>query len=547
VNTLLTDPRPVTEELDALVVGGGFAGVYQLEHLRSRGFAVKLYEAGSEAGGVWHWNQYPGARVDTPATGYQLSDERIWSEWNWSEVYPGQEEIQEYFRFVVDKLDLAKDMRCNSRVVAAQFDDNEDKWVVETRDEKTGETFLTRARFLLPMLGTGSKALYPNIPGLDDFKGDAFHTSHWPKGYDMTGKRVAVIGTGASGVQVIQTIAPDVAQMTVFQRTPPTALPMISPKLDRAANDEFRKTYPERFKYRETTYSGIDYDVIYTPTAEISDEEFYAKLDELWAMGGLQIWLGGYADMFFNREVGDKIYAYWRERTLPRVKDPKLAEKLIPETPPYPFGTKRCPLEYTYYETFNQDNVELVDVKENPIAKVTEDGIVTSDGTLHKVDVIVLATGFDSFTGGLTDIDIRSTKGERYSDVFKNGVRTFLGRATAGFPNIMYVYGPQSPSAFCNGPTCAELEGDWVVNAITDLRDNDLTRIEATPEAEDEWHEHLEGLANSTTFIMANSWYMNANVPGQKKELLAYPGGLSMYLEKCRDSVENGYAGFVLS
>lgn len=205
------------------------------------------------------------------------------------------------------------------------------------------------------------------------------------------------------------------------------------------------------------------------------------------------------------------------------------------------------PLEYTYYETYNQDNVELVDLLENPIEKVTENGIVTADGTLHEFDVIVLATGFDSFTGGLTDIDIRTTKDERYSDVFKDGVRTYLGRATAGFPNVLYVYGPQSPSAFCNGPTCAELEGDWVVDAISYMRDNNLTRIEATPEAEDEWHEHLEGLANATTFKLANSWYMNANVPGQKTELLAYPGGLSMYLEKCHDSVQNGYAGFVLA
>lgn len=547
MNTLLTDPMPVTEELDVLVVGGGFAGIYQLEQLRSRGFAVKLYEAGSEAGGVWHWNQYPGARVDTPGISYQLSDERIWSEWDWSEVYPGQPELAEYFRFAVDKLDLAKDTRYNSRVIAAQFDENENKWTVETRDEKTGETFLTRTRFLLPLLGTGSKALYPDFLGKDDFKGDCFHTSRWPKGYDMTGKRVAVIGTGASGVQVIQTIAPDVGSMTVFQRTPPTALPMKSPKLDKAANDELRKTYPELFEYRKTTFAGLDYDVIYTPTSEVPDEEFYAKCDELLEMGGLQIWLGGYADMFFNREVGDKIYAYWREKTLPRIKDPKLAEKLVPETPPYPFGTKRCPLEYTYYDTFNQDNVDLVDVNENPIERFTENGIVTADGTLHEFDVIVLATGFDSFTGGLTDIDIRSTKGETYAEVFKDGARTFLGRATAGFPNILYVYGPQSPSAFCNGPTCAELEGDWVVEAITYMRDKNLTRIEATPDAEDEWHEHLEGLANATTFILANSWYMNANVPGKKKELLAYPGGLTMYLGKCRESAENNYAGFALA
>ncbi|GAA4709008.1 NAD(P)/FAD-dependent oxidoreductase [Pseudonocardia yuanmonensis] len=537
----------VVEELDVLVVGGGFSGIYQLERLRSLGFAVKLYEAGSDAGGVWHWNQYPGARVDTEATLYQFSDERIWREWNWSEIFPGQEELQAYFRFVIDKLDLGRDIRFSTRVTAAQFDEQFNTWTVESRDERTGETFQTRTRFVLPLLGTGSKALLPNIPGLEDFQGDYFHTSRWPQGYDMTGKRVAVIGTGASGVQVIQSIAPEVGHLTVFQRTPATALPMISRKLDAAANDELRQGYPELFKYREETFGGLEYDVIFTPTAEISDEEFNATLEELWFKGGLQIWLGGYADMFFNAEVGNRIYAFWREKTLPRIKDPDLAEKLAPAVPPYPFGTKRCPLEYTYYDAFNQDNVELVDLKETPIEKVTRNGIVTTDGREHEFEVIVLATGFDSFTGGLTDIDVRSTKGESFSEVFRDGARTALGRATAGFPNMLYVYGPQSPSAFCNGPTCAELEGDWVINCLVHMRENGLTRIEATAEAEQEWHDHLEALATSTTFPLANSWYMNANVPGKKRELLAYPGGLPMYLEKCRQSVENGYAGFVLS
>ena len=537
----------VVEELDVLVIGGGFSGIYQLERLRSLGFSVSLYEAGADAGGVWHWNRYPGARVDTEATLYQFSDERIWREWNWSEIFPGQEELQAYFRFVTDRLDLARDIRYSTRVVAARFDDRTDTWTVESRDERTGETFRTRARYVLPLLGTGSKALVPEIPGLADFAGDHFHTSRWPAGYDMTGKRVAVIGTGASGVQVVQSIAPEVAQLTVFQRTPATALPMISRKLDAAANDELRRGYPELFRYRETTFGGLEYDVIYTPTADVSDEEFEATLEELWAKGGLQIWLGGYADMFFNAEVGHRIYAFWRKKTLARIKDPALAEKLAPETPPYPFGTKRCPLEYAYYDAFNRDNVELVDVRETPIEKVTRTGIVTADGREHGFDVIVLATGFDSFTGGLTDIDVRSTSGESFAEVFRDGARTALGRATSGFPNMLYVYGPQSPSAFCNGPTCAELEGEWVVNCLVHLRDNGLTRIEATPEAEKEWHDHLEALASATTFPLANSWYMNANVPGKKRELLAYPGGLPTYLEKCRQSAENGYAGFALS
>lgn len=537
----------VVEELDVLVVGGGFSGIYQLERLRSLGFSVKLYEAGSDAGGVWHWNQYPGARVDTEATLYQFSDERIWREWNWSEVFPGQEELQAYFRFVVDKLDLRKDIRYSTRVTAAQFDEDTNNWTVESRDERTGETLLTRARFFLPLLGTGSKALVPDIPGLEDFEGDAFHTSRWPEGYDMTGKRVAVIGTGASGVQVIQSIAPEVDHLTVFQRTPATALPMISPRLDASANDELRQRYPDLFKDRETTFAGLEYDVIFTPTAEVSDEEFDATCERLWAKGGLQLWLGGYADMFFNAEVGKKIYDFWREKTLPRIKDPILAEKLAPAVPPYPFGTKRCPLEYTYYDAFNQDNVDLVDIRETPIERITPNGIVTADGHEHEFDVIVLATGFDSFTGGLTDIDVRSTKGESFAEVFRDGARTALGRATAGFPNILYVYGPQSPSAFCNGPTCAELEGDWVVECLVNMREKGLTRIEAAPEAEQEWHDHLDTLAAATTFPLANSWYMNANVPGKKRELLAYPGGLPMYLEKCRESAENGYAGFVLS
>ncbi|KHJ72580.1 MULTISPECIES: flavin-containing monooxygenase [Rhodococcus] len=543
--SLLEDTRPVTEELDVLVVGGGFAGVYALERLRALGFTVKLYEAGSEAGGVWHWNQYPGARVDTEATAYQFSDERIWKEWDWSEMFPGQEELQEYFRFVVDKLELGPEIHYSTRVLAARFDTSRDQWVVESRNENTGETFLTRARFFLPMLGTGSKKLIPNIAGRDTFEGDIFHTAEWPTGYDMRGKRVAVIGTGASGVQVIQSIAPQVESMTVFQRTPSMTLPMYSAKLDHAANEELRKSYPKFFEFRNQTFGGLAYDLVYKPTAEMTDEEFTEGLEKLYAEGGLQIWLGGYADLFFDVEVSNRIYRFWRDKTRGRIKDPVLAEKLVPTEPPYPFGSKRCPLEYTYYEAFNQDNVELVDVNDNRIDHIYENGIVTADGVEREFDVIVLATGFDSFTGGLCDIDIVGTNGETFGETYANGVHTLLGRATSGFPNILFVYGPQSPSAFCNGPTCAELEGDWVIDCLVSMRERGLTRIEATPEGEKEWQQHFEEVTAATIFPLADSWYMNANVPGKKRELLAYPGGLAQYLKKNQESAENDYAGFV--
>jgi cyclohexanone monooxygenase len=538
----------IIEDLDVLVVGAGFAGLYQLERLRELGFSVKVHEAGSDVGGVWHWNRYPGARLDTESALYQFSNEKIWREWNWSETYPGQAELQAYFRFVDEKLDLSKDVRYGTRVVAARFDEHTNTWTVESRDERSGETRLTRARFLLPLLGFGSLPLLPDIPGLENFDGDCFHTARWPEGgYDMTGKRVGVIGTGASGVQVIQTIAPEVAHLSVFQRTPNLAIPMISRPLDAAANEKLREIYPRLFASRPTTFGGLEYDFIFTPTSQLSDAEFQATLEALWAKGGLHLWLGGFLEMLFDIEVNNRVYAFWRDKTRARITDPVLAEKLAPMRAPHPFGVKRCSLERTYYETFNQDNVELVDVRETPIVHASGAGLVTADGREHEFDVIVLATGFDAFTGGLTAIDIRGTGGESFAEAFRGGARTALGRATSGFPNLMYVYGPQSPSAFCNGPSCAELEGDWIIECLVHLRDNGLTRIEATAEAEQQWRDHIAELAAPSLFPLAKSWYLGANVPGKTQELLAYPGGLPKYLQKCRESAANGYAGFTLS
>jgi cyclohexanone monooxygenase len=539
---------PTSDELDVLVVGAGFAGLYQLDRLRNLGYSVTVFEAGSDLGGVWYWNCYPGARVDTWAPLYQFSREDLWRDFDFTELYPGWDEVRRYFRHVDRKLDLSKDIRFSTRVIGAEFDEERRQWEVRARDERTGETSSVRARYLVLCTGFGSKPYVPDIPGLDTFAGECHHTARWPQGgLDVTGKRVGVIGTGASGVQVIQESAPDAAHLTVFQRTPNLALPMRQQQLDAAANRAMKESYPERFAMRATTFAGFDYDFQDKGALEVSDEERTAVYEKLWETGGFVSWLGTFNDIFFDAEANATAYAFWRDKVRARITDPATAEKLAPTVAQHPFGVKRPSLEQRYYEVYNQDNVDLVDLQDTPIERVTATGVVTADGREHALDVLVLATGFDAVTGGITAIDIRSTKGESFADVFAAGTRTHLGTATAGFPNLLYVYGPQSPSAFCNGPTCAELQGDWVVQCLEHMRENGLTRIEATPEAEEAWGEHVAELTADTLFPFAKSWYMGDNVPGKKRELLAYPGGLPTYLQKCAEAAERGYEGFALA
>jgi len=532
-----------TQELDVLVVGAGFAGLYQLDRLRSLGYSVQVFESGGDIGGIWYWNCYPGARVDTYAPLYQYSREDLWRGWEFSEFYPGWDEVRRYFRYVDEKLDLSRDIRLNTRVSAAEFDDDARQWVV-----RAGDGTSVRARYLVMCTGFAAKPYVPDIPDLDTFAGECHHTGRWPQdGVNVTGKRVGVIGTGASGVQVIQETAPDAAHLTVFQRTPNMALPMRQRTLDADAQRQLKLSYAERFAMRGKTFAGFDYDFIGYGAFDVPDDERKAIYEDLWERGGFLPWLATFNDILLDADANATSYAFWRDKVRERVDDPAVAEKLAPTHAIHPFGVKRPSLEQRYYEVYNQDNVELVDLRETSIERITPAGVVTSDGREHKLDVLVLATGFDSITGGLTAIDIRGTKRESFADVFAGGTRTHLGTATAGFPNLFYIYGPQSPSAFCNGPTCAELQGDWVVECLEYLRRNGLSRIEATHEAENAWGSHVAELTAATLFPEAKSWYMGANVPGKKRELLAYPGGLPTYLQKCNEAAEKGYDGFVLA
>lgn len=532
-----------SEELDVLVIGAGFAGIYQLDRLRDLGHSVKIYEAGSRLGGIWYWNCYPGARVDTEGPIYQFAYKDIWKDWEYSERYPAWNEVRDYFDHLDRTLDLARDIRFDTRVTGADFDTDRDQWVVRTADGRT-----TRCTYLVPCLGFASRPYVPDLPGLGSFAGAAHHTALWPQeGIDFTGKRVAVIGTGASGVQVTQEAARDAAAVTVFQRTPNLALPMRQRTLTPADQDEIRRDLPDRFAARGGTFAGFDYDFIPQNALDLTDEERTAGYEELWRRGGFRFWLAIYQDTLFVQESNDHAYTFWRDKVRARIDDPVLAEKLAPTEPPHPFGVKRPSLEQNYYDVFNQDDVHLVDLVGNPIEAVTPTGITTRDGTEHAFDVIVLATGFDSVSGGLTQLDIRGTDGRLLREQWADGVAAHLGIATAHFPNLLFVYGPQSPSGFCNGPTCAEIQGEMVVETLDHLLRDGGRRIESTPEADREWAEHVAGLVAPTLFPKARSWYMGANIPGKPVQSLNYPGGLPLYRQRFDEAKRAGFTGFTIT
>lgn len=532
------------EELDVLVVGAGFAGLYQLDRLRNLGFSVQLFEAGNDIGGIWYWNCYPGARVDSDALMYQFFREDLWWDWHFSERFPSWQELREYFHYVDQKLDLSRDIRFNTRVTAAEFDEDRRQWIVHA-DNAT----VVRTRFVVQCTGFAASPYVPSFEeGVENFAGEWHHTGLWPQeGVDFTGKRVGIIGTGASGVQVTQEASQQAAHLTVFQRTPVLALPMQQRQETKESDRRLKQHYETAVSKRGETFAGFHYDLIGTSALEVSPEERQATYEELWEYGGFAPWLATYYDLFFSKEANDLFYAFWRDKTRSRINDPALAEKLAPTTPPHPFGVKRPSLEQFYFECFNQDNVSLVDIRESPIERITPRGVKTVDGTEYPVDILVMATGFDAVTGGLTRMDIRGTQGLTLKEKWANGVETYLGMATANYPNMLFVYGPESPTAFCNGPTCAELQGEWIVKCLEYMREHEISRIEATAAAEKAWRKQIDELTNASLFPLADSWYMGANIPGKVRQQLNYPGGLPRFFEQCNESAENGYEGFVLS
>lgn len=528
-----SSPRGV--DVDVVLVGAGFAGLYQLHRLRQLGFSVTLLEAGDDLGGIWYWNCYPGARVDSHVPVYEYSDEAVWRDWYWEERFPDWQALRRYFDHVDKVWDLRRDIRFGTRLEAATWDEAGHCWRLGTEEGPL------RSRFLVLCTGFAAKSYVPAFPGLADFAGECHHTAHWPHGgIDMSGLRVGVVGTGASGVQVVQEAAAVAEHVTVFQRTPILALPMRQRRLTREEQDAAKAGYPDIFRRRTQTNSGFAYPERTELTLAVPEEERRAVFEGLWEEGGFAFWANGYPDLLLDESANRVAYEFWRDHVRTRIRDPRIAEVLAPTEPPHPFGVKRPSLEQNYFDVFNQDNVSLVDLRADPIEGIDRRGVRTRSSA-HDLDLLVLATGFDAVTGGLTNIALHGTEGQTLGDHWASGVRTYLGLSSHGFPNLLYVYGPQSPSGFCNGPTCAEVQGDWVVDALRSFAERGITRIEPTAEAEEQWRDQVLAITDMTLFPKADSWYMGANIPGKRREMLNWPGGLQLYLTACRAAADDGY------
>lgn len=533
--------------LDILIVGAGFSGLHTLQKLRKEGFQVNIYEAGSGIGGTWYWNRYPGARVDSDFSIYQYTQDNIWKDFEWTERFPGQQEIERYFKHVDNKLNLSKDIQFNTRVISAEFKRSRNKWLVKTN---ASDEVLTWANTLILCTGFADKRYTPPFRGVDSFKGTICHTSLWPKsGINVRGKRVAVIGTGASGVQVIQEIASEVAHLTVYQRTPNLALPMQQSLVEDQRNWKFPSTdeYQSIFNKTRTTFAGMTMDFIPTNGVDATPDEQQVLFQDLFKRGGFYFWLANYKDLLFSEATNDAAYQFWCEATRTRINDPVKKDILAPKVPPHPFGTKRPSLEQRYYEVFNQDNVDIINVRQSPIVEIVGDGIKTQIEGKTQVDVIIFATGFDAVTGGILNIQITNEENESLQDKWKNSVWTSLGVTTAGFPNMFFMYGPQAPTAFANGPSCAEVQGDWIIKLLTKMKRENKTKVVALEEAEHNWKQTITDLWNKSLFPRAESWYQGANIPGKPREPLNFAGGIPLYISALEDCAKNNYQGFLFS
>ncbi len=533
--------EPATD-FDAVIVGAGFSGLYMLHRLRNEmGLSARVFEAGDGVGGTWYWNRYPGAKSDSPSHIYCYSfSEELRQEWEWTETYPEQPEMMSYLDHVTDKFDLRRDIQFGTRVTSAAFDEDTNRWEIQT---DAGD--VVSARFFIAAVGALSAANVPEFEGLDTFEGEWYHTGEWPhEGVDFTGKRVGIIGTGATGIQVIPKVAEEADHLTVFQRTPNFAVPARNRSLDSEEWRRIKENYDEIWREIRQTFAGFQLHFIDHGALDDSPEERERAYQARWDQGGFGLWLGNYNDIFFTEQANDTVSEWLREKIQERVDDPVTAEKLTPRD--HAFGTKRVPLETNYYEAFNRDNVELVDVKKAPIQEITPTGLRTQDGE-YTFDVLVIATGFDAITGPLNNIDFRGRGGQLLRDKWAEGPKTYLGLTSVGFPNLFFITGPQSPSVLSNMPVSIEQHVEWISGIIEHMRERGLELIEPTAQAEEEWTDHAQEVAYSTLFPESATWYMGANIPGKPQVFLPYLGGVGSYRQKCDEVAANDYEGFAFT
>ena len=529
-------------DYDAIIIGAGISGMYQLLRLRELGMRTRVFEAGTNVGGTWYWNRYPGARFDSESYSYQYSfSKELLQEWSWREHFAPQPETLSYLNYVADKFDLRRDIQFKSRVTSSHWQADTKSWKVTLEN---GDSFT--ARFLITAVGPLSAPTMPRIAGVESYKGEAYHTGTWPHHpVSFAGKRVAVIGTGATGVQTIQEVAKTVGHLTVFQRTPNWCKPLKNRPITEEEQRELKTNYDAIFKRCDETYSCF----LHTPdprsALEVSAEEREAFLEKLYETPGFGMWQGNFRDMLTNREANRLISEFVAKKIRQRVKDQKVAEKLIPKN--HGFGTRRVPMETNYYEVYNQPNVELVDISETPIERITETGLKTSNREFE-FDMIIYATGFDAVTGSFDRIDIRGENGVSLKDTWRKGIETLLGMQVKGFPNMLMLVGPHT--ALGNIPRSIEYNVEWVTDLLRYMKKNDLTVADATPEGVREWTDYVREMAKGLLSNEIDSWMtgVNRNVEGKSERVIArYSGSAPAFRAWCDRVAKGGYRELSLS
>lgn len=539
-----------SEIFDTIVIGAGITGMYQVYMLRQMGFSVRGYEAGGDVGGTWYWNRYPGCRLDTESYTYGffcLKD--IIPEWNWTEQFAAQPELLRYANHAADKMDVRKDFRFNTSVLKASYNEAANLWDVEMDDGSRAS-----CRYLLTAVGLLSATRTPDIRSLDSFKGEYFHTSRWPhdehgdggsKKIDFTGKRVGVIGTGATGVQIIPVIAETAAELYVFQRSPNWCTPLGNNPISPERMENLKQNYDNIFAYIKTTDTAFPYHRYPKKAVDVSAEEREEFFEKLYNTPGYGLWLGSYKDLILNKESNKFLADFIANKIRQRVNNPAVAEKLIPKE--Y-FGAKRVPMETNYYEVYNRDNVHLVDIRESPITRITAMGIETVDNKFD-LDVIIFATGFDAITGAIDRINIRGKGGLALKDVWKDGPVSYLGLQTTGFPNLFTLVGAHNGAAFCNIAVCGGLQVDWVSKMLRDMRNRNLTYAEAEEPAQNKWAEDIHREFARTLMAEGDAWWVKVTVnpDGSKtRRALAYLSGGQEYRKICDRVAYCNYEGFSL-
>jgi len=526
--------------LDALIVGAGFSGLYMLHLLRDKlNLNVTVIESASGVGGTWYWNRYPGARCDIASHEYSYTfSEELQQEWVWSEKYAAQPEILRYLEHVEERFNLHKNIQFNENVTSAVYDEQLNRWLIKTsRDNQFS------AQFFIPASGTLSSASVPNIPGQNDFTGETYLTSRWPEGgVDLKGKRVGIIGTGATAIQAIPIIAKECEHLTVFQRTANYASPLQNEPMTKEYDNNIKANYSKLREAEWNSFAGMPFDLVRSSALADSDEERRAHFQHMWDKGSFGIWLGSYADILFDEQANKTAADFIRSKIHERVDNPKIAELLCPEQDQL-YGIKRQPCETDYFETFNRQNVTLADLKSAPLKELTATSVKTTDNE-YEVDVLIYATGFDAFTGSLFKMGITGQQGKTLKEYWSDGPRTYLGVTVSNFPNMFTITGPQSPSVLFNMPLAIEMHCNWIADCIQYMKKNNQVVIQAEPSYEEDWVTHTKEVADTTLFPKANSWYMGANIPGKPRVFLVYVAGGKIYQDIINDRAANNYEGF---